>query len=236
MGVLLFFFSWAQVEFFRFGSLKLLADFGWIGPIIAARSLSWPWAVTIIVYGISIPNTARRCVVAVAVMVGGFLAITIGLAVSVRSATQGTIAGFLLCSATDIAVAAAIAVFGAYRIEALRRAASAVRRLGPYQLIRRLGQGGMGEVYEAKHALLRRPCALKLIRCGQGHDLHHLSRFEREVQAMAALTHPNTVRIYDYGLADDGSFYYAMEYLPGLSLDELVTRYGPIPAEPRFMC
>jgi serine/threonine-protein kinase len=89
----------------------------------------------------------------------------------------------------------------------------------------------MGEVYLAEHALLRRPCALKLIRPEQGGDAHFLSRFEREVQAMATLTHPNTVRVYDYGLSADGTFYYAMEYLPGLSLQELVNRYGPLPPE-----
>jgi serine/threonine-protein kinase len=127
-----------------------------------------------------------------------------------------------------MSLAAAFAVFGAYRIATLQQAASERRKLGPYRLIRRLGAGGMGEVYLAEHALLRRPCALKLIRPEQGADPHFLTRFEREVQTMATLTHPNTVRIYDYGLAADGTFYYAMEYLPGLSLKELVTRHGPL--------
>src|SRR5262245_23135373 len=88
----------------------------------------------------------------------------------------------------------------------------------------------MGEVYLAEHVLLRRPCALKLIRPERAGDPRNLARFEREVQAIATLTHPNTVEIYDYGRAQDGTFYYAMEYLPGLTLDELVRHYGPVPA------
>ncbi len=86
----------------------------------------------------------------------------------------------------------------------------------------------MGEVYLGEHMLLRRDCAIKLIRPDQAGDPTTLSRFEREVQAMATLTHWNTVEIYDYGHEADGTFYCVMEYLPGLSLQELVDRYGPL--------
>ena len=72
----------------------------------------------------------------------------------------------------------------------------------------------MGEVYLAEHQLLKRPCALKLIRPEAGADPLALARFEREVQAAARLSHPNTIEIYDYGHTDDGTFYYVMEYLP----------------------
>jgi serine/threonine-protein kinase len=163
-------------------------------------------------------------------MLVAFLGISAVLALTATSAPASAVAVFVLYSATHAAAAAAIAIFGAYRIQTLQRAVSETRKLGPYRLLRRLGSGGMGEVYLAEHALLRRPCALKLIRSEQGGDAHSLSRFEREVQAMATLTHPNTVRVYDYGLAADGTFYYAMEYLPGLSLQELVKRHGPLPA------
>ncbi|MFO0841051.1 MAG: serine/threonine-protein kinase [Gemmataceae bacterium] len=88
----------------------------------------------------------------------------------------------------------------------------------------------MGEVWLAEHVLLRRPCAVKLIRPERLGDPQALPRFEREVQVTATLSHPNTVEVYDYGHADDGTFYYAMEYLPGQSLQELVTAEGPLEA------
>lgn len=230
-GGLLLFFVWQTTGFFRASSLTKLAAFGWIGPIMAARGLSWSWVVMIIVYGIWIPNTARRAITVVAIMAAVFVALTFGLVLSVESVPTIAIIGFLLCAVTDMLFAAAIAVFGAHRIAVLERAVSEARRLGPYRLVRRLGSGGMGDVYLADHALLRRSCALKIIRPEQCGDLRQILRFEREVQTMATLTHPNTVRIYDYGLAADGTFYYAMEYLPGLSLQELVTRYGPLSPE-----
>jgi hypothetical protein len=116
----------------------------------------------------------------------------------------------------------AFAIYGAHRIEVLRQEAVQARRLGQYQLIEQLGAGGMGEVYLAEHVLLRRPCAVKLIRADRMGDVKNLKRFEREVQITATLTHPNTVQVFDYGHAEDGTFYYVMEFLPGLTLEQLL--------------
>ncbi len=100
------------------------------------------------------------------------------------------------------------------------------KKLGQYHLESKIGEGGMGTVYRAKHALLRRETAIKLLTPEKADDLS-LQRFEREVKLTSQLTHPNTIQIYDYGHTPQGLFYYAMEYLDGLNLKELVTRYGP---------
>src|SRR6266571_6465510 len=87
----------------------------------------------------------------------------------------------------------------------------------------------MGEVYLAEHQMMKRPCAIKIIRPSRSADPQALARFEREVRATAKLSHWNTIEIFDYGRTSDGTFYYVMEYLPGLSLAELVERHGPLP-------
>jgi serine/threonine-protein kinase len=138
---------------------------------------------------------------------------------------------FLSRIVLDVGLASLLAVFGAHRLETLRRGAAEARKLGQYQLKQCLGSGGMGEVYLAEHVLLRRPCALKLIRPELAGNPTSLRRFEREVQVTATLTHPNTVEIYDYGHAEDGTFYCVMEYLPGLDLEQLVSRHGPLPPQ-----
>ena len=126
-------------------------------------------------------------------------------------------------------IVAAGSAYGARTISLLRRQVAEARQLGQYRLGRRIGSGGMGEVYLAEHQLLKRPCAVKLIRPGAVASPNALERFEREVQITATLSHPNTVEVYDYGRTEDGTYYYVMEYLPGLSLAELVERHGPLP-------
>jgi DNA-binding NtrC family response regulator len=108
-------------------------------------------------------------------------------------------------------------------------------RVGSYSLIERLGSGGMGEVWLARHQLLARPAAVKIVReaaLGSGEEGHvRRQRFAREAQATSELQSPHTVQLFDFGITDNGSFYYVMERLRGMDLQRIVERHGPVPTE-----
>jgi serine/threonine-protein kinase len=131
-------------------------------------------------------------------------------------------------------VCVGIAVIAAHVVYGLGRDVAQARRMGSYELVKRLGSGGMGEVWKAEHRMLARPAAIKLIRpevLGSQAGPIQLRRFEREVQATAQLRSPHTIAVYDYGLTDDGTFYYVMELLDGIDLHQLVESSGPLPPE-----
>jgi eukaryotic-like serine/threonine-protein kinase len=175
---------------------------------------------TVVARAIAVPSSARRTLAASAMAMAP-------LAPAAYVATSGSAAATLNIAAW-CAVAVAVATVGSQVIFGLRTEAARVKRLGQYTLETRIGAGGMGVVYRARHAMLRRPTAIKLLppdRAGE----ESLARFEREVQMTAQLSHPNTVAVYDYGRTPDGVFYYAMEYLDGINLQDLVRVDGPQP-------
>jgi hypothetical protein len=128
-----------------------------------------------------------------------------------------------------VLIGAILATYSSYVLNGLRQEVHEAKRYGQYELVRKLGSGGMGEVFLAEHVLMKRPCALKLIHSAAAGESRAVARFEREVRTTASLTHPHTIEIYDYGHTDDGTFYYVMEYLPGLGLDQLLAEHGPLP-------
>jgi tRNA A-37 threonylcarbamoyl transferase component Bud32 len=189
-----------------------------------------PWIILINLYALFVPNSPRRAgaiVLGMAVipLAGAALASLQEPLLRERMFGGGGASALLLW----LAIAATTALYAAHRLGKLRREAFDAKRLGSYTLKEKLGAGGMGEVHLAEHQLLKRPCAVKLIRPDKADQAGAIARFEAEVQATAGLTHPNTIEIYDYGFTDDGTFYYVMEYLPGRTLQEIVERTGPMP-------
>src|SRR5580704_1891367 len=217
--------AWKDFEHYsRFWGTLPAAD-QWL--VVSHSCLNWVFL--IFIYGILIPNDWRRS-----------LRVLTGMAVIPLAVYAATYLSFdqsrrphaplfeLFAMARVMAAAVAIAVFGAHKFTTLSQQASEARRLGNYSINRRLSTGGMGEVYLAEHRLLNRPYAIKLIRPEMAVNPTNRRRFEREIQAMARLTHWNTIEIVDYGHAPDGAFYYVMEYVEGLNLGELVQRHGPL--------
>jgi eukaryotic-like serine/threonine-protein kinase len=191
------------------------------------------WMTVLVIYGIFAPNTWRRLLRMTAGVVAVLVAVEAVVWAGHAAADRDLFVSNLLITGMAVFLGVGIALYGSFKLGAASAEAASARRqlreLGRYRLTRRLGVGAMGEVYLAEHTLLRRPCAVKLIRPAGADGEKQVARFEREVQATATLTHPNTVEIYDYGRAEDGTFYYAMEYLPGLTLDQLGERHGPLP-------
>jgi len=134
---------------------------------------------------------------------------------------------FGLLALSSIAIFAFTVVVARLQREA-QKAAIEAKHLGQYRLEEQLGAGAMGVVYRAQHAMLRRPTAVKMLNVERVNEAS-IQRFEREVQITCRLNHPNTVAIYDFGRTPEGVFYYAMEYLDGIDLQQLVERYGPQP-------
>lgn len=198
--------------------------------------LSWV-AVWTLLFTVVVPTPPRRAVVAALASVSSVpVVIGILIAADVGSFRPDPLQFFFWLVFPYLLVVV-MAYVGARVVYALGTEVSRARELGSYHLVERLGQGGMGEVWRAKHRLLARPAAIKLIRPSITENGHPVvsedaqRRFEREAQVIASLRSPHTVNLFDFGIADDGAFYYVMELLDGLDADTLVRRSGPVPAE-----
>lgn len=186
------------------------------------------WSILVLTYGIFVPNQWQRgaCVMLPLALSPYFV---IWMHRSMVPEVDEVLGAVSFSSPVPMPlVAAVVGIYGTHVVNSVRREAFKARQLGQYRLGEKLGSGGMGVVYKAEHVLLKRPCAIKLIRPEKGIGPDSLAAFEKEVKAAASLTHWNTIEIFDYGHTDDGTFYYVMEYLPGLSLEQLVHQNGPV--------
>ncbi|MBX3219662.1 MAG: serine/threonine protein kinase [Labilithrix sp.] len=183
----------------------------------------------VVIRAIIIPSTGLRTGVLSTVMALPMFAVAYATYLSFRTGAFNVERGLLdleITALTWASLAVVTATFTSRVIYGLRRKVRDAQELGQYTLLQKLGEGGMGQVFRARHAMLRRPTAVKLLHSTSQDEL---ARFEREVQLTAQLTHPNTVTVFDYGRTPDGVFYYAMELLDGADLQKLVERFGPMP-------
>lgn len=197
----------------------------------------------IVAYGLFIPNNWQRAALIVIPIAAAPVMLAVGLLLQYPD-TFSAVAldpevGLLQIGDVWLMLALAVAasIYGTHVINRFRSAAATAEEMGQYQLDRKLGEGGMGEVWLAQHSMLARPAAIKLIRpemlegAGSESPGQTMRRFEREAQATATLRSLHTVELYDFGTTEEGVFYYVMEYLDGYDLETLVRKHGPIQPE-----
>jgi len=196
--------------------------------------LSWV-AVWVVLFTIVVPTAPRHALVAALASVSSVP--TVIAIVTSSSVAHLNLAQFFFGLIFPYLLVVGMAYVGARVVYQLGTEVKRARELGSYQLEEKLGEGGMGEVWRARHRMLARPAAIKLIRpavAGQGQagaSAEAVQRFEREAQVIATLRSPHTVTLFDFGIAADGAFYYAMELLDGLDADRLIKKFGAMPPE-----
>jgi serine/threonine-protein kinase len=206
--------------------------------LMAAEPRSWQllpatFAISVTMLGraILVPSTAKRTALLSWGAAAPVLLVAIGVvdpdAPAMMRAINALSTFLWVLISTTLSTVASATIYG------LRKQVKEAMDVGQYTLEEKLGSGGMGEVWRARHRMLIRPAAVKLIRPRQAglEPEVLLRRFEREARATSLLRSPHTVQLYDFGLSDDGTLYYVMELLDGLDFDTLVERFGPVPPE-----
>ena len=198
--------------------------------------LSWV-AVWVVLFTVVVPTSPRRALLAALASVSSVPVIIGVMMASDITSFRIDPAQFFLGLVFPYLLVVGMAYVGARVVYQLGTEVKRARELGSYHLEEKLGEGGMGEVWRARHRMLARPAAIKLIRpsvAGDGHagvSDEAVRRFEREAQVIARLRSPHTVELFDFGMATDGTFYYVMELLDGLDANTLLRRFGPIPSD-----
>jgi len=217
----------ATAEFLDVRSLDMAGHY-WMG-------LSWV-AVWTLLFTVVVPTSPRKALLTALASVSA-VPVTVGFVIATHpeGPFHPNAEQFFFWLVFPYLLVVLMAYVGARVVYALGKEVTRSRELGSYRLVERLGQGGMGEVWRAQHRMLARPAAIKLIRpaaTGNGKAVASTEmrrRFEREAQATASLRSPHTVSLFDFGVSDDGTFYYVMELLEGLTAEALVQRYGQLP-------
>lgn len=204
----------------------------WVPSFPDRRYVSWN-TILILVYAMVVPTAPRR-MVAACLVAASMDPLAIGIANLRGLMAPGFGRGILLYYPNYLC--AVIAVLPSIALHRMGRTISSARELGSYELVEKLGEGGMGEVWRGEHRLLARPAAIKLVRpemlgLTSEQNLRVLRRFEREAQATSVLNSPHTIDLFDFGLTRDGVFYYVMELLIGRDLESLVRDFGALPAD-----
>ncbi len=219
-----------QLSLMMNGRLRFFAERGDSTSVVGTQYLYFTaFCLHVLTYGIFMPNSWKRAAVVTTLIALIPYAVWFGTAafhpeIGKLASTNQAVAPIPLTL-----IAALIATFGSHIINRTRREAFQAKQLMQYRLQDQIGHGGMGKVYRAEHTLLKRPCAIKLIHSDKSSDPYTIDRFEKEVIATAKLSHWNTIDIYDYGRTADGTFFYVMELLNGLSIQDLIQRFGPMP-------
>jgi serine/threonine-protein kinase len=205
----------------------------WI-PLPMGPQVSWA-CIAILIYPAIVPNTPRKTFI-VSLIAASAEPLAMGLSVLRGVEFQGGWLYVLWMSVPNY-ICAFLVVVPVKIIHGLGQQVRRARELGSYRLEEPLGKGGMGEVFRATHQMLARPAAVKLIRpeilgsSSPGAARVLVERFRREAEAAASLRSPHTISLYDFGVANDGTFFFVMELLDGLDLETLVERFGPVPPE-----